>query len=347
MSKITVNNVSNITGNPGSAATTINNNFQTIADQIDLLVSRDAESPNTMQNDLDMNSNEILNLGSPTTSQSAARWADVVDAVAVSTPLPSQTGNANKVVSTDGTALAFVDTLAMADGSTSTPAYRFSGDTDTGVYRRGANELAIVAGGRVRAVVKQNGDTTELQLWSGDTADTGDVYIRFCEEDGSTKGFVGFTASGDDTFSLTSYEDFRMKFRTGDGTGTGFINRAHVYGNGANESWLAIESPRADDVGGCYVRFVEDDPTVTKGYVGYTSTTDNDLDIINSESGSHIDLQTTGSGVVKVQAPLAITDGITAPAALTGFAQIYVDTADGDLKIRFSDGTIKTIVTDT
>lgn len=44
---------------------------------------------------------------------------------------------------------------------------------------------------------------------------------------------------------------------------------------------------------------------------------------------------------------LCITDGVTAPAAITGMAVIYVDTADGDLKVRFSDGTIKTIVVDT
>jgi hypothetical protein len=44
---------------------------------------------------------------------------------------------------------------------------------------------------------------------------------------------------------------------------------------------------------------------------------------------------------------LAIRDGITAPAAVTDMALIYVDTADGDLKVRFSDGTIKTIVVDT
>ena len=44
---------------------------------------------------------------------------------------------------------------------------------------------------------------------------------------------------------------------------------------------------------------------------------------------------------------LDVTDGITAPAAATGRARIYVDTADGDLKIIFADGTIKTIVTDT
>jgi hypothetical protein len=44
---------------------------------------------------------------------------------------------------------------------------------------------------------------------------------------------------------------------------------------------------------------------------------------------------------------LQVTDGVTAPATLSGYASIYVDTADGDLKIKFGDGTVKTIVTDT
>jgi hypothetical protein len=44
---------------------------------------------------------------------------------------------------------------------------------------------------------------------------------------------------------------------------------------------------------------------------------------------------------------LDVTDGITAPGAATGRARIYVDTADGDLKVVFADGTVKTIVTDT
>jgi hypothetical protein len=42
-----------------------------------------------------------------------------------------------------------------------------------------------------------------------------------------------------------------------------------------------------------------------------------------------------------------VTDGVTAPGAATGRARIYVDAADGDLKIVFADGTVKTIVTDT
>lgn len=44
---------------------------------------------------------------------------------------------------------------------------------------------------------------------------------------------------------------------------------------------------------------------------------------------------------------LALQDGITAPATRSGWATLYVDTADGDLKVKFGDGTVKTIVTDT
>lgn len=45
--------------------------------------------------------------------------------------------------------------------------------------------------------------------------------------------------------------------------------------------------------------------------------------------------------------PIALTDGVTAPSTVSGVAQIYVDVADGDLKVKFGDGTVKTIVIDT
>lgn len=44
---------------------------------------------------------------------------------------------------------------------------------------------------------------------------------------------------------------------------------------------------------------------------------------------------------------LRLTDGITAPSTVAGQIQIYGDVADGDLKVKFGDGTVKTIVTDT
>lgn len=50
---------------------------------------------------------------------------------------------------------------------------------------------------------------------------------------------------------------------------------------------------------------------------------------------------------LKVDGALEIKDGMTAPAATANVAKIYVDSADGDLKVIFADGTVKTIVTDT
>jgi len=43
---------------------------------------------------------------------------------------------------------------------------------------------------------------------------------------------------------------------------------------------------------------------------------------------------------------LGIIDGTSAPAATAGYAKLYVDSADGDLKVIFGDGTVKTIATD-
>lgn len=46
---------------------------------------------------------------------------------------------------------------------------------------------------------------------------------------------------------------------------------------------------------------------------------------------------------------ILLADGVSAGSVTTeaGIAKIFVDSADGDLKIKFGDGTIKTIATDT
>ena len=46
---------------------------------------------------------------------------------------------------------------------------------------------------------------------------------------------------------------------------------------------------------------------------------------------------------LKVDEEIKIKDGITAPDTLTGYGQIYIDEDDGDLKIKFGDGTVKVI----
>lgn len=55
----------------------------------------------------------------------------------------------------------------------------------------------------------------------------------------------------------------------------------------------------------------------------------------------------TAPAKLTVAGGVAISDGMTAPDAITSYAQIYVDSADGDLKVKFGDGTVKTIVVDT
>lgn len=50
--------------------------------------------------------------------------------------------------------------------------------------------------------------------------------------------------------------------------------------------------------------------------------------------------------ILTVNGAIAIADGIATPATSPGWAQIWVNSFDGDLKVRFGDGTIRTIVTD-
>ena len=61
---------------------------------------------------------------------------------------------------------------------------------------------------------------------------------------------------------------------------------------------------------------------------------------IRPENSTGLDLSDIETNI------LALEDGITAPSALSGFAQIYVDTADGSLKVIFDSGNVKTIATD-
>lgn len=67
MPKITVNNIGTLEDN--SALAKLNENFQIITDEFDEVLSLDGFNPSAMTSDLDMNSNQILNLPDAITSQ--------------------------------------------------------------------------------------------------------------------------------------------------------------------------------------------------------------------------------------------------------------------------------------
>lgn len=75
MSKITLQDITQITA--ASSATVINNNNATLEEAIDNTISRDGTSPNEMNASLDMNSNPIINLPTPTSSTEPLRLGDV------------------------------------------------------------------------------------------------------------------------------------------------------------------------------------------------------------------------------------------------------------------------------
>lgn len=65
-----------------------------------------------------------------------------------------------------------------------------------------------------------------------------------------------------------------------------------------------------------------------------------DPNTIKFSTGGVLSTRITATGI-------DLIDGVTAPSTVAGRAQLYVDTADGDLKIKYGDGTVKTIVVDT
>jgi hypothetical protein len=83
------------------------------------------------------------------------------------------------------------------------------------------------------------------------------------------------------------------------------------------------------------------------GGAGWAFLATTERSLIPSQDNATDIGSTTNRMRATYQGRMALIDGVTAPATVTGHALIYVDSADGDLKVKFGDGTVKTIVTDT
>lgn len=103
--KLSLNSFASL-ANETSFISQLNANFVDICAQIDLLLSRDGEAPNTLLASLDVNSQRLINLLDSSDPQDAVTRAELQGA-AIATPLPIQTGNAGRVLQTDGTILSW------------------------------------------------------------------------------------------------------------------------------------------------------------------------------------------------------------------------------------------------
>ena len=158
MAKITLTDLANLQ-NETTAVNAINANNAAIETAMENTLSRDGTVPNTMGANLDMNSNQILNLPAPASASSPVRLQDVVDSATIASVPPVGTSgavvgllNANNTHSGNNTfsgtnTFSGANTVTLASGLVGTPSLTFSGDTDTGVYRPGANALAFSTGG--------------------------------------------------------------------------------------------------------------------------------------------------------------------------------------------------------
>ncbi len=73
------------------------------------------------------------------------------------------------------------------------------------------------------------------------------------------------------------------------------------------------------------------------------------LEVWNAATNAGRRLTLDLNGFLKLwgtRSAIALVDGITAPATVAGYAIIYVDTADGDAKIKFGDGFVGTLSVD-
>lgn len=107
MAKLTTVDISNISGNPTSAETNINNNFALVETAIENTLSRDGSTPNSMGAQLDMNSNKIIN------GKAATNATDIpILSQITSQTFATQVGQAGNFLKTDGTDTSWYDIFA-------------------------------------------------------------------------------------------------------------------------------------------------------------------------------------------------------------------------------------------
>ncbi len=149
MSKVNLNNLTSLQ-NEASAISIINNNNDAIETFSDDVLSRTGKTPNTMESQLDMNSNHLINLPEPVVGTEPVRLQDIETMVD-----PSQTGNVTSIATTSG------GEGAIFSGNTGKVISKYTGNgivkanagvlsnaiQGTDFYQPGGTDVAVADGG--------------------------------------------------------------------------------------------------------------------------------------------------------------------------------------------------------
>lgn len=241
MAKLTLSDLSNLQ-NESTAVATINNNNTAIETALENTLSRDGTSPNTMGADLDMNSNNILNLPYPASSTEPVRLGDLDDLMPqiftqASAPSTSEP-EGSLWIDTDS---ADQDLYQLVSGSWTDTTANVRGNTgDTGATGP-ANSLSIgtVTQGAAAATITGTVPTQTLNLVlpQGDTGETGatgssiSVYVQTSAPSTSGVPEGSLWIDSDDNsrlYKLTSgsWADQAVNLKGADGAGTGDVTAA-------------------------------------------------------------------------------------------------------------------------
>ena len=188
-------------------------------------------------------------------------------------------------------------------------------------------------------------------LRTGSPSGVRDTFISNCSIFGGSLG--GVYAKSVVGFHMTSCDTFPAGGVSGKIVITGITGNKSFYVNidGATLNGLALDELNFGNFNAAvYTANITNastaDTIIVQGSLGATVTVQNFWlnSIFLSNTGTPNNFLVGGKARGNI---LQVTDGVTAPATEVGYSSIYVDTADGDLKIKFGDGTVKTIVTDT
>jgi hypothetical protein len=220
MAKLTLSDLTNITGNETSAINTLNSNWDDIITALDNTLSRDGTTPNTMEADLDLNGNDLLNVGAITFGSSGVDIQEVM----ITTP---DTTTDNAIVRWDGTdGTAIQDSgwiLSDADGMTAGGHLGMGGSNISSVLN-----LTLTGGGTLDAgggtVDLDGASLTGNSTYNGSQLDMSDNLILSAEiRDTSETAYNAGNMTGNVSLD---YSDGHYQYGvlTGNATVTGVTN---------------------------------------------------------------------------------------------------------------------------